>query len=69
MSLHAQLVNGAGMDETLPAYQRIQRLKRDAQVLAKKTDVSAFTQPKLDRANSVLNQLAVFYPATPKAKS
>jgi len=61
-SLHAQLVRGAGMDETLPAYERIQRLKRDAQVLAKKTDVSAFTKPKLDRATEVLSQIAPYYP-------
>ena len=65
-SLHAQLVKGAGMDETLPTYERIQRLKRDAQVLAKKTDVSAITKPKLERATDVLNRLAVFYPAQPK---
>ena len=68
-SLHAQLVKGAGMDETLPTYERIQRLKRDVQVLAKKTDVSAFTQPKLERATEVLNRLAVFYPAKPEPKS
>ncbi len=68
-SLHAQLVKGAGMDETLPTYERIQRLKRDAQVLAKKTDVSAFTKPKLDRATEVLNLLAVFYPPREAPKS
>jgi hypothetical protein len=66
--LHAQLANGAGMDETLPAYQRLQRLKRDAQVLAKKTDVSAFTQPKLDAATSVLAQIEPYYPPQPTVK-
>jgi hypothetical protein len=65
-SLHAYLAKGAGMEETLPAYERIQRLRRDAQVLAKKTDVSAFTQPKLDRANQVLGLLAPYYPAPSK---
>ena len=34
-------------------------------VLATKTDVSAFTQPKLDRATHVLNVLAPFHPAPP----
>lgn len=68
-SLHAQLVKGAGMEETLPTYERIQRLKRDAQVLAKKTDVSAFTKPKLDRATEVLNLIAPFYPPQPAPKS
>lgn len=68
-SLHAQLVKGAGMEETLPTYERIQRLKRDVQVQAKKTDVSAFTQPKLDRATQVLGLLAPFYPAPPEPMS
>jgi hypothetical protein len=67
-SLHAQLVKGAGMDETLPTYERIQRLKRDAQVLAKKTDVSAFTKPKLDRATEVLSQIAPYYPPRKEPK-
>lgn len=64
-SLHAQLAKGAGMEETQPTYERIRRLRRDAQVLAKKTDVSAVTQPKLDRANQMLELLAPFYPASP----
>jgi len=68
-SLHAQLTRGAGMQESLPNYERLQRLRRDAQVLAKKTDVSAVTQPKLDRATQVLNQLAPYYPAQPAPKS
>jgi hypothetical protein len=65
ISLHAHLEKGAGMAETHPTYERIQRLRRDAQVLAKKTDVSAVTQPKLDRAIEVLDLLAPFYPAPP----
>ena len=51
------------MEDTRLSYERIQRLRRDAQVEAKKTDVSAFTQPKLDKAKGLLDQLAPFYPA------
>lgn len=65
LSLHAKLVKGATMEDTRLSYERIQRLRRDAVVEARKTDVSAFTQPKLDRANEVLNQLAPMYPAEP----
>ncbi len=68
ISLHAQLAKGAGMEETLPNYNRIQRLKRDAQVLAAKTDVSAITKPKLDRANEILAQIEPFYPPLPERK-
>lgn len=70
-SLHARLARGEGMDETLPSFQRIQRLRRSAQSLANRTDVSAQTQPKLDRANQVLGQMAPFYPApaTPEKTS
>jgi len=68
-SLHAQLVKGAGMDETLPTYERIQRLRRDAQVHAAKTDVSAFTKPKLDRATEVLGLIAPYYPPQKEPKS
>jgi hypothetical protein len=53
------------MAETRASYERIQRLRRDAEVQAKHTDVSAFTQPKLDRAREVLEQLAPMYPAEP----
>jgi hypothetical protein len=66
--LHAQLAKGADMEETLPAYQRLQRLKRDAQVLAMRTDVSAITQPKLDAATSVLAQIEPYYPPQPTVK-
>lgn len=68
-SLHAQLVNGAGMEETQPSYERIQRLRRDVQVLAVKTDVSAFTKPKLDKATEVLEALAHYYPVKQPPKS
>ena len=65
LSLHAHLAKGATMAETRPSYERIQRLKRDAEVQAKHVDVSAFTQPILDRAQEVLSQLAPMYPAEP----
>ena len=31
-SLHARLAKGEGMEETQPAYEHIQRLRRDAEV-------------------------------------
>jgi hypothetical protein len=65
LSLHAKLAKGATMEDTRLSYERIQSLRRDAQVEAKKVDVSAFTQPKLDRATEVLNRLAPMYPAEP----
>ncbi len=65
LSLHAHLAKGATMAETRSQYERIQRLRRDAEVLAEHTDVSAFTKPKLDRAQEVLSQLAPLYPAEP----
>ncbi len=71
VSLHAHLARGAGMEETLPMFERIQRLRRQTQSMANRTDVSALTQPKLDRANEVLAQLAPFYtsPTPPETKS
>lgn len=66
LSLKAQLAKGAGMDETWPNYRNIQQLRRKAEVLAQKTDVSAMTQPKLDRAKQVLDEISVYYPPEPK---
>jgi len=63
ISLHAQLAKGAGMEETQSNFEHIQRLKRRAQVLVPKSDVSAITQPKLDLANGLLKQLEPYYPA------
>src|SRR5215831_638897 len=44
-SLHASLKNGAGMEETLPTYKRLQQLRRDTEVLAQQVDVTAVTKP------------------------
>jgi hypothetical protein len=68
VSLHAQLVKGAGMQETLLNYRHIQRLRRDAQVLAQKTDVSAATKPKLDRTTEVLGLIEPYYPPQTEPK-
>jgi hypothetical protein len=38
-------------------------LRRDTQILAEKIQVTAFTQPALDRAKGALEQLAAYYPA------
>ena len=62
-SLYAMLSNGEGMEATLNSYKRIQMLKRDTQSLAQQTQVSAFTQPALDKAKGALDALAAYYPA------
>jgi hypothetical protein len=65
LSLRAQLTKGAGMEETWPNYRNIRLLRRNAEVLAKKTDVSAPTQPKLDRAEQLLDEISGYYPPEP----
>ena len=67
-SLHARLAKGEGMEETQPAYEHIQRLRRDAEVEGSRTEVSTFIRPKLDRAREVLSMIAPFYPAAPARK-
>jgi len=66
-SLHAQLAKGAGMEESLANYEHIQRLKRRAEVLAPKSDITAFTKPKLDQATGLLKQIEPYYPAAAEA--
>lgn len=61
-SLHAMLANGEGMEATLNSFKRIQSLKRETQYLAQQTQVTAFTQPALDKAKGALDQLAAYYP-------
>jgi hypothetical protein len=61
--LHAALAKGAGMEETLNSFRRIHSLRRETEVLARRTDVSAMTQPKLDKAKELLGQLDAYYPA------
>jgi len=64
-SLHASLKNGAGMEETLPTYKRLQQLRRDTQVLAQQVDVTAVTKPKLEKCQELLAKIEPFYPAEP----
>jgi hypothetical protein len=61
--LHAALAKGAGMEETLNSFKRIHSLRRETEVFARRTDVSAMTQPKLDKAKELLAQLGAYYPA------
>ena len=65
-SLHAQLQKGAGMEETLPTYNRLQQLRREAEVKAQRVDVSAITRPSLDKARELLAQLEPYYPEQPQ---
>ena len=67
-SMHASLKNGAGLEETLPTYNRLQQIRRDTEVLAKQVDISAITQPKLDRARDILSKLEPYYPPQPVIK-
>jgi hypothetical protein len=64
-SLHASLKGGAGMEETLPTYQRLQQIRRDTEILATRVQITAFTQPKLDKAKGILAKLEPFYPSQP----
>jgi len=64
-SLHAALRGGAGMEETLPTYKRLQQIRRDTAVIAQRVDISAFTQPKLDKAKDLLEKIEPYYPKEP----
>ena len=64
--MHAALKSGAGLEETLPTYNRLQQIRRDTEVLAQRVDISAITQPKLDRASDILSKMEPYYPAQPK---
>jgi len=61
--LHAELTKGKGMEETLNSFKRIHQLRRETEVFARRTDISAITQPKLDKAKELLAQLGAYYPA------
>ena len=61
-SLHASLRGGADMEETLPTYKRLQQVRRDTEVLAKRVDIGAFTKPKLDKAKELLEKIEPYYP-------
>ncbi|MFI5314540.1 MAG: hypothetical protein ACHQ6T_02485 [Myxococcota bacterium] len=67
VSLHASLKNGDGMEETLPTYMRLQQIRRDTAVLAQRVDITAVTQPKLDKAKDLLEKIEPYYPAQPEA--
>jgi hypothetical protein len=66
-SLHASLKKGAGMEETLPTYKRLQQLRRETEVIAQQVDITAVTKPKLDKAKDLLTQIEPFYPEEPKS--
>ena len=65
-SLHASLKKGAGMEETLPTYKRLQQIRRDTEVLAQQVDISAVTRPKLDEAKDILSKIEPYYPDEPQ---
>jgi hypothetical protein len=65
--LHAELSKGKGMEETLNSFRRIHSLRRETEVLAKRTEVSELTRPKLEKAREFLAQLDAYYPAEASA--
>ena len=65
-TLKVELGKGAGMEETLPTYNRLQQLRRETEVLAQKVDITAVTRPKLEEAKMWLKVLEPFYPAQPQ---
>ena len=64
-SLKARLIQGEGLEETTPTYNKLQQIRRDTEVIAQKVDISAITKPKLDAANEQLAKLAPYYPPQP----
>ncbi|HTO08818.1 MAG TPA: hypothetical protein VMR86_17350 [Myxococcota bacterium] len=66
-SMHASLKDGAGMEETLPTYKRLQQIRRDTEVLAQRVDITAVTRPKLDEAKGILEKIEPYYPAEPES--
>jgi hypothetical protein len=66
-SMHAALKGGAGMEETLPTYKRLQQIRRDTEVLAQRVDITAVTRPKLDLAKDILGKIEPYYPTEPKS--
>ncbi|HTO52348.1 MAG TPA: hypothetical protein VMR50_03095 [Myxococcota bacterium] len=65
-SLHSALKKGAGMEETLPTYKRLQQIRRDTEVLAQQVDITAVTRPKLDEAKGILEKIEPYYPNEPE---
>lgn len=66
ISLNADLAKGAGMNQTLPAYMRVQQIHRETAQYQGQMDVSAFLAPPLAKAKAVLAKLAAYYPPQPK---
>jgi len=64
-TLHSYLKKGSGMEETLPTYNRLQQLRRETEVLSRRVDITAVTQPKLDEARTWLAKIEPYYPAQP----
>jgi hypothetical protein len=66
ISMNADLAKGAGMNQTLPAYMRLQQIHRELSQYQGQVDVGAFLAPPLAKAKGVLVRLAAYYPPQPK---
>jgi hypothetical protein len=65
-SLTVRLKNGEGLEETTPTYNKMQQIRRDTEVIARKVDITAVVQPKLDLAREQLAKMAPYYPTQPQ---
>jgi len=60
-NLSSSLSNGEGYDETLPIYENLMVIVRDAREVAKRTFTSNFVLEKATAAGDVLRRLAPYY--------
>lgn len=67
-TLKVELGKGAGMEETLPTYNRLQQLRRETEVLSQRVDITAVVRPKLEEARMWLKVIEPFYPPQPQVE-
>ncbi len=59
--LARRLRDGEGHNDTIPVYQRLQRLVRSAADLGRRLFIDEATQQRIDKAGAVLDELAAYY--------
>jgi hypothetical protein len=64
-NMSADLAKGAGMNQTLHAYVRLQQLHREISQYKGQVPVGDFLAPPLAKAKAVLTKLAAYYPPQP----
>ena len=63
--LSSSLANGEGYDQTLPVYENLMTMVRDAREISQRTFTSSFVLDKATAAGDVLRRIAPYY--DPKA--